>query len=89
MFEVDLEYPEAIHDLTKWLPLAPENKPITLGMYTKHMRELLEERNSDRGLKASYLPPTETKLLGTCWENYNYVVHFKVLKFYLEMGMKI
>ena len=48
LLEVDLECPGAIHDMTKWLPLAPENKPITLGMYTEHMRELLEQRNRDR-----------------------------------------
>src|SRR5271156_64353 len=30
-----------------------------------------------------------TKLVGTCYNKVEYVVHFKVLKFYLEMGLKI
>ena len=33
--------------------------------------------------------PTYRKLAGTCLNKYNYVTHFKCLKFYLQRGMKI
>ena len=85
--KLDLEYPENIHDKTQDFPLAPEPAVITEDMITPFMRqqwtrlcELREQPDSFTEMK---------KLLMTCRDKKEYVVHFKLLKFYLKMGMRI
>ena len=84
---VDLEYPREIHDKTQDFPLAPEAKHITEDMLTPFMLEQWAARCEMRGYSTAFRP--EKKLLMTCQNKKEYVVHFKLLKFYLEMGMKI
>ena len=85
--KLDLEYPVNIHDKTQDFPLAPEPAVITEEMLTPYMRqqwtrlcELRQKPDSFKGMK---------KLLMTCRDKKEYVVHFKLLKFYLKMGMQI
>jgi hypothetical protein len=84
---VDLQYPREIHDKTKDFPLAPEAKNITENMLTPFMLEQWTARCEMRGYANTFKP--EKKLLMSCEDKKEYVVHFKLLKFYLEMGMKI
>ena len=85
--KVDLEYPTEIHARTNDYPLAPENATITWEMYTPFMRDMWTRRCELRDQIPKYLP--ERKLLLTCTDKEEYVVHFKVLQFYLQMGMRI
>ena len=88
VLKVDLQYPQEIHDKTQDFPLAPEPGQVTEEMFTPFMREQWARRCEFRvGGEAKYKP--EKKLLMTCRDKSEYVVHFKLLKFYLEMGMKI
>ena len=89
LLEVDLEYPRDIHDATQWFPLAAENRDITHDMLTPDMREHLKLLNNIRGYDVDREMVKAHKLVGTCLNKSEYVVHFKVLKFYLQKGLKI
>ena len=80
-FEVDLVIPPSIHDLVDDLPLAPENR--TVQNPTSYMTELWALSEGRRTYRAG------KKLLLSHLEKENYVVHFALLKFYLEMGVQV
>jgi len=85
--KIDLEYPANIHEKTQDFPLAPESSKVTAEMLTPYMKELWTSRCELRGQNDTF--KTEKKLLMTCHNKEEYVVHFKLLKFYLQMGMRI
>ena len=89
LLEVDLEYPRYIHDATQWFPLAAENRDITHDMLTPEMKEQLKQLNIIRRHDEDREMVKANKLVGTCLNKSEYVVHFKVLKFYLQKGLKI
>ena len=73
--------------MTQDFPLAPESSMVTEQMLTPFMLEEWANRCELRGTGETFKP--EKKLLMTCKDKEEYVVHFKLLKFYLEMGMRI
>lgn len=84
LLEVDLIYPDSIHKRTEELPLAPEKGKIEFDLFPEFMKELWQQLHPDA---TSYHPCQ--KLLLTCFDKERYVVHSKILKFYLQQGMKI
>ena len=80
-FEIDLIYPDNIKNNTKDFPLAPESGYVSEDMFSPFMKQLRET------LDFKFRPTR--KLLMTQTDRYNYRVHYSILKFYLEMGMKI
>ena len=82
--EVTLEYPAAIHDETQDLPFAPER-------LTPKSEWLSDMQHAQR--KLAYAQENTyhgtAKLLLTQFHKCNYVVHFKILQFYLKHGMRI
>src|SRR5208337_1398127 len=82
--EVTLEYPAAIHDETLDLPFAPER-------LTPKSDWLSDMQHAQR--KLAYAQESTyhgtAKLLLTQFHKRNYVVHFKILQFYLKHGMRI
>jgi hypothetical protein len=85
--KLDLNYPDNIHDKTQDYPLAPHSALITRDMLTPLMRQQWSQRCQLRGMTNTY--KAEKKLLMTVSDKKEYVVHFKLLKFYLQMGMTI
>src|SRR5438552_117126 len=87
LLKVDLKYPNNIHDTTQDFPLAPESDKVTADMLTPYMSENYGKHavSSECSLKHLSL----RKLLMTCREKKEYAVRFKMLKFYLEMGMRV
>jgi hypothetical protein len=81
LLEVDLGYPHEIHDKTKDLPLAPEKLKINTNCLSAFMKEQYKR------LSKGSLPKTYEKLLLTQWDKTSYVVHGKLLQFYLRQGM--
>ncbi|KAG1665090.1 hypothetical protein GQR58_019561 [Nymphon striatum] len=77
-FVVDLAYPSKIHDLTCDFPLASEHMKITDDMLSDYMKNLPIKKGA----------PTQ-KLTLNQFDKIEYKVFYPVLKFYLEMGMKI
>ena len=81
ILEVDLEYPSHLHDTHNDYPLAPERMKITDSMLSPYAKSVLQDLN---------LPSTSTEKLVTNLNNKkNYVIHYRSLKLYLELGMKL
>ena len=74
--EVDLIYPDNIKEKTKNFPFAPVNKKINPDNFNDYMKENKPD---------TY---TSTKKLICDWsDKKNYLVHYRMLKFYIRHGM--
>ena len=74
--EVHLTYPNNIKEKTKNFPFAPVNEKINPDDFSDYMKEILPD---------TY---TQTKKLICDWsDKKNYLVHYRMLKFYLRHGM--
>ena len=80
IFEVDLEYPTYLHDLHDTYPLAPEHLDIQPEMLSPYQKELAKDLEIKAGGK---------KLCLTLSDKKRYITHFRALKQYLELGMKL
>ena len=81
ILEVDLDYPSELHDRHTEYPLAPEKMKVTEDMLSPYAKQLLEE-----------LEPKETsteKLIPNLHSKEKYVIHYRNLKLYLSLGMKL
>ena len=83
--KVDLDYPLEIQDLTCDYPFAPERGIIEPYMLTPYMKQQWANRSELRGQSSTF--HTEKKLLLSVTNKKEYVVHAKLLKFYLEKGL--
>ena len=79
--EVDLEYPEELHETHNDYPLAPEKMAIKLDQMSEYQRRLMPDLDLT-------MPNTE-KLVLTLEDKEKYVVHYKNLQFYLNLGMRL
>ena len=79
-FEVDLEYPEELHDTHDQYPLAPEHLEIKEEMLSEFQKGLAKDLNVKVG---------GSKLCLTLLDKKEYICHYRNLKLYLEKGMKI
>ena len=80
ILEVDLEYPQHLHDLHSDYPLAPERLHVTeemLSPYSRHLHDQL-----DIGRSTSKLVPNLQHKTG-------YVIHHRNLQQCVDLGMKL
>jgi len=82
ILEVDLTYPAKLHKKHNDFPLAPENIKVEYDHLSPLMKEVLVELEQ----KTKY---SDKKLVGTFHDRVRYVTHFKNLKLYLNLGMKL
>ena len=76
--EVDLKYPDNIKEGTKNFPFAPVNKKINPDNYNDYMKEIRPD---------TFVQP---KKLNCDWsDKKNYLVHYRMLKFYVRHGMDV
>ena len=76
--EVDLKYPDNIKQKTKNFPFAPENKKINPDNFNDYMKEIKPD---------VYI---QTKKLICDFSNKkNYLIHYRMLKFYIRHGMLV
>jgi len=78
IFQVDLEYPNTLHDIHNDYPLAPEN---IKGEYSSLMKKVMEQHKIKENQVSKLIPNLNNKN--------EYVVHYKNLQLYLEKGLKI
>lgn len=81
ILEVDLEYPDDLHDLHNDYPCAPEKIIVTeemLSDYCKNIKKLLGNSSG-----------RVSKLVPTLQKKERYVLHYKNLKLYESLGLKV
>ena len=80
IFEVDLEYPEDLHDAHNSYPLAPERMVVQKEWMLKYQHNLL-------GVGVA---PTEVEELVPNLRNKDcYVLHYRNLQLYMSLGMRL
>ena len=79
--EVDLIYPEKIHDQTADFPFCLEKMIIKEEMLSSYSRDL----KNKLGVRYSTCP----KLVGTLYDKKKYIIHSRLLSFFLNNGMKL
>jgi hypothetical protein len=85
--KVDLSFPDDIHDVTADLPLAAVNQLVTWEMLTELKREDYRSMREQRHQPVHYTPGK--KLLQTCEPKHEYIANFRMIKYFLQMGMAI
>ena len=80
ILEVDLEYPQGLHDEHNAYPLAPERMVVQKEWMSDYQQELL-------GVGVA---PTEVeKLVPNLRDKERYVLHYRNLQLYLSLGMRV
>ena len=81
VLEVDLEYPEELHDLHNDYPLAAEKIKVTEDMLSPYCREIAEKFGVKVGLVEKLVPTLSNKE--------RYVLHYRNLQLYMSLGLKL
>ena len=76
--EVNLKYPDNIKEKTKQFPLAPVNKKINPDKFSDYMKEIKPDTHTQT-----------SKLICDLSDKKNYLVHNRMLKFYIRHGMVV
>ena len=81
ILEVDLEYPKELHDLHNDYPLAPEKVKVTENMLSEYAKNIAEKHKISTGLVH--------KLIPTLSKKEKYVLHYRNLQLYTDLGLKL
>ena len=81
ILEVDLEYPEKLHDLHNDYPLAAEKIKVEKSMLSNYCNKISEKYNISTGLVQKLIPTLSNKK--------NYVLHYRNLQLYTSLGLKL
>ena len=79
--EVDLEYPNELHELHNDYPLAPEKLTVTNDMLSKYCKEIPDEYDIKVDDVKKLIPNLRNKT--------RYVLHYRNLQLNLFLGMKL
>ena len=79
--EVDLEYPDELHELHNDYPLGPEKLAVSSDMLSNYCKKIADKYE----IKVSDVK----KLIPNLGNKTNYVVHYRNLQLYLSLGMKL
>ena len=79
--EVDLEYPDELHELHNDYPLAPEKLAVSSDMLSKYCKKIADKYEIKVGDVKKLIPNLGNKT--------KYVLHYKNLQLYLSLGMKL
>ena len=79
--EVDLEYPDELHELHNDYPLAPEKLAVSSDMLSKYCKEIADRYKIKVGDVKKLIPNLGNKT--------KYVTSYRNLQLYLSLGMKL
>ena len=81
ILEVDLAYPEELHHLHNDYPLAPEKVKVTENMLSGYCKNIKKKYKISTGLVHKLIPTLSNKE--------KYVLHYRNLQLYTDLGLKI
>ena len=81
ILEVDLEYPTELHDLHNDYPLGPEKVKVTEDMLSDYCKKITNKYKISTGLVHKLIPTLSNKE--------TYVLHYRNLQLYLNLGLKL
>ena len=79
--EVDLKYQSKLHDFHKNYPLVSEKLEISSDMLSKYCSDIAD----NYGIKVGGV----SKLVPNLRDKEKYIVHYRNLRFYLSLGIKL
>ena len=77
ILEVDLEYPQELHDLHNDYPVCPEKVKVSNDMLSGYCKEIANKFNRSVGLVRKLIPMLKDKK--------EYVLHYRNLQLYLDL----
>ena len=81
ILEVDLEYPKELHDLHNDYPLGSEKVKVTKDMLSEYSKRIADKFNISTGLVHKLIPTLSNKK--------KYVLHYRNLQLYTDLGLKV
>ena len=81
ILEVDLEYPNELHNLHNNYPLAPEKVKVTENMLSDYCKSIADKYSISTGLVHKLIPTLDKKE--------KYVLHYRNLQLYIDLGLKV
>ena len=81
MLEVDLEYPRELQDMHNDYPICPERVKMSNDMLSGYCKKIAEKYKISIGVVS--------KLIPTLRDKKEYVLHYRNLQLYLDLGLKI
>ena len=81
ILEVDLEYPKELHNLHNDYPVAPEKMKINPNILSNYCSKIREKYSISSG--------QVQKLITSLNNKTNYVLHYRNLQLYLDLGLKL
>ena len=81
LLEVDLKYPNELHELHNDYPLAPEKRFATNDILSKYCKSIADKYDINVGDVKKLIPNLGNKT--------KYIVHYRNLQLYLSLGMKL
>ena len=86
ILEVDLEYPQELHESHRDYPLAPNKEVVPDEWLSDYQRDLAEQMKSNDNYRVA--PGKVKKLLQTLHNKSSYTVHYKLLQLLCSVGFK-
>ena len=87
ILEVDLEYPENLHDLFKEYPPCPENIKPDIEWFSEFQKELYKKVQNNKDKNNKYKGCN--KLIPHLFKHEKYCLHYRNLKFINNLGINI
>ena len=81
ILEVDLQYPQELHDMHNDYPVCPEKVKVLNDMLSGYCKKIAEKYKISIGLVS--------KLISTLRDKKEYMLHYHNLQLYLDLGLKI
>ena len=79
--EADLEYPQELHNLHNDYPVAPEKIKVSIGMLSEYCKKIAKKYKISISQVNELIPKLRDKK--------EYVLHYRNLQLYLDLGLKI